>query len=172
MGILIAGILIITTFIVASSLMFGTILNGSLKQTQSLKELAVINKQLAGSALNITSAVVDTPGGGDVTVVVGNTGSESVFDFTDMDVVIRYTDVSDTTRITYLRFNSVAAGVNEWTVPATGVQPDSFNPNVWDSDEVLTIDIQVDPLIKSGTPANVVVGTPQGVADQSDLTNP
>ena len=172
MGILVAGILVITTFLVASSLMFGTILSGSVEQTQALKELAVINKRLAGSALNITSAVVDTPGGGDVTLVVDNTGSESVFDFADMDVIIQYTDVSGNKTLTYLDFNSVAAGVNEWTVPVTGVQPDSFNPNVWDSDEVLTIDIQVNPLIKSGTAAQVVVGTPYGVADQSDLTNP
>ena len=172
MGILIAGILIITTFLVASSLMFSSILSGSVEQTQALKELAVINQQLAGSALNITSAAVDTPGGGDVTVVVDNTGSESVFDFADMDVIIQYTDVSDKTKLTYLRFDSVAAGANEWTVPTTGVQPDSFNPNVWDSDEALTIDIQVDPSIKSGTPAHVVVGTPQGVTDQSDLANP
>ena len=172
MGILVAGILIITTFLVASSLMFGTLLSGTVEQTQALKDLAVINKRLAGSALNITSAAVDTPGGGDVTVVVNNTGSESVFDFSDMDVLLRYTDVSDNTTITYLTFNSVSAGVNEWTVPTTGVQPDSFNPNAWDSDEVLTINIQVNPLIKSGSPARVVVGTPQGVTDQSDLTNP
>ena len=151
---------------------FQAVADGNVQQTQALKELALINKQLAGSALNITSAAVDTPGGGDVTVVVNNTGSESVFDFADMDVVIRYTDVSDITRLTYLTFDSISAGVNEWTVPTTGVQPDSFNPNSWDSDEVLTIDINVDPLIKSGAPALVVIGTPQGVADQSDLTNP
>ena len=172
MGIVVAGILVITTFIVASSLMFGSILNGSVEQTQALKDLGVINKRLAGSALNITSAAVDTPGGADVTVVVDNTGSESVFDFADMDVIIRYTDVSDNSTLTYLNFNSITAGANEWTVPVTGVQPDSFNPKVWDSDEVLTINIKVDPLIKAGTSAHVVVGTPQGVADQSDLTNP
>ena len=172
MGILVAGILVITTFLVASSLMFGSILNGSVEQTQALKELAVINKRFVGSGLNITSAAVDTPGGGDVTVVVDNTGSESVFDFADMDVIIQYTDVSNNSTLTYLDFNSLTAGVNEWTVPVTGVQPDSFNPKVWDSDEVLTINIQVDPKIKTGTAAHVVVGTPQGVADQSDLTNP
>ena len=148
-------------------MMFGTILSGTVDQTQASKDLAVINKQLAGSALNITSAAVDTPGGGDVTVVVHNTGSESVFEFADVDVVIRYTDVSDNSRLTYLTFDAVAAGVNEWTVPTTGVQPDSFNPNAWDSDEVLTIDIQVDPLIKSGAPAQVVVGTPQGALVKS-----
>jgi len=171
-GILVAGILVITTFLVSSSLMFGTLLSGSVEQTQSLKDLAVINKKLAGSALNITSAAVDTPGGGDVTVVVDNTGSESVFDFADMDVILKYTDGSNISTLTYLTYDSVAAGANEWTVPVTGVQPDSFNPNVWDSDEVLTIDINVSPTIKSGTSAQVVVGTPQGVADQSDLTNP
>ncbi|MCH7737501.1 MAG: hypothetical protein IH872_08895 [Chloroflexi bacterium] len=172
MGILVAGILVITTFLVASSLMFGTILNGTVEQTQALKELAAINKRLTGSALNITSAAVDTPGGGDVTVVVDNTGSESVFDFADMDVIIQYTDLSGDTTLTYLDFNASTAGANEWTVPVTGVQPDSFNPNAWDSDEALTIDIQVEPKIKKGTSAHVVVGTPQGVADQSDLTNP
>ncbi len=152
--------------------MFGSLLNSSVEQTQSLKDLAVVNKQLAGSALNITSAVVDTPGGADVTVVVDNTGSESVFVFSQMDVILQYTDTSDNTTLTYLTFDSASAGANEWTVPVTGVQPDSFNPNVWDSDEVLTIDIQVSPNIKAGTSAHVVVGTPQGVADQSDLTNP
>lgn len=172
MGILIAGILIITTFLVASTLMFGSILTGTVDQTQSLKELAVLKKQVAGSALNITSAAVDSPGGGDVTVVVDNTGSESVFIFAQMDVILQYTDASDNTTLTYLDFNSVSAGANEWTVPTTGVQPDSFNPNVWDSDEVLTLDIQVSPSIKSGTDAHIVVVTPQGATDQSDLTNP
>ena len=172
MGILVAGILIITTFLVASSLMFGSILNGSVEQTGALRELAVLKKQFTGSALNITSAAVDTPGGGDVTVVVDNTGSESVFDFAEMDVILQYVNADNDTKLTHLRFNAAGAGANEWTVPVTGVQPDSFNPNAWDSDEVLTIDIQVDPTIKSGTSAHVVVGTPQGVTDQSDLTNP
>ena len=97
-----------------------------------------------------------------MTVVVDNTGSESVFIFAQMDVILQYTDASDNTTLTYLDFNSVSAGANEWTVPTTGVQPDSFNPNVWDSDEVLTLDIQVSPSIKSGTDAHIVVVTPQG----------
>ena len=172
MGILVAGILIITTFLVASSLMFGTILSGSVEQTQSLKELAVINKQFAGSALNITSATIGVSGAEYVRVFIDNTGSESVFDFSDMDVILQYTDVDDAAKLTHLTFNASTAGVNEWTVPTTGVQPDSFNPNAWDSDETLTIDLQVEKQIKPGTAAQVVVGTPQGVTDRSDLTNP
>ncbi|NQW23195.1 MAG: hypothetical protein HQ475_07115 [SAR202 cluster bacterium] len=162
----------ITTFLVASTLMFGSILNGSAQQSQALKEQAVVNQHLAGSALNITSATIGTSGSAYVRVSIDNTGSESVFDFSEMDVILKYTDDLDATNLTHLTFNSVSAGVNQWTVPVSGVQPDTFNPNAWDSDEVLTLDIQVTPSIKSGTSANIVVGTPQGVTDQSDLTNP
>ena len=172
MGILIAGILVITTLLISASIMTGSFLNTSVDQVQALKELAVVNKRLAGTALNITSASVDTPGSGDLTVTVDNTGSESVIRFKDMDVILQYTDEDDKVTLTYLDYTDSGLSNNQWTVPTTGVQPNTFNPQVWDSDETLTLDLKVDPAIKSGTPGVVVVGMPLGVTDQTALTNP
>ena len=171
MGNVLAGALVITTFLGASALMFSSFLAGSVTQAQSLKDLTRVNQGLMGGALNITYAAVDPPGGGYVWVHADNTGSRSVANFGQIDVIMQYTDTSDNLRLTYLDYNASGAGANQWTVSATGVQPDDFNPRIWDSDETLLLDLKVDPDIKTGTPALVVVGTPWGVNDQNSIDN-
>ena len=172
MGTILAGFIVITVFLVASALMFNSFLFGSLVQSQSMKEMARTNSQREGSGLNITGAAVYTPGGSDVWVHVDHTGSQSVANFSDMDVIIQYTDTSDNLTLNYLGYNAGGLDDNKWTVSVTGVQPDSFNPRMWDSDEELAIDLRVFPAIKAGTAAWVVVATPWGVNDQSAITNP
>jgi hypothetical protein len=103
---------------------------------------------------------------------VDHTGSQTVADFSEMDVIIQCTDTSDNLILNHLGYNAGGLDDNEWTVGVTGVQPDSFNPRMWDSDEELTVDLRVSPAIKAGTTAWVVVATPWGVNDQSSITNP
>lgn len=171
MGNVLAGALVITTFLGASALMFSAFLAGSVTQAQSLKDLTRSSQGLVSGALNITYAAVDPQGGGYVWVHADNMGSRSVANFGQIDVIMQYTDTSDNLRLTYLDYNASGAGANQWTVSATGVQPDDFNPRIWDSDETLRLDLQVVPAIKSGTPALVVVGTPWGVSDQNSVDN-
>ena len=172
MGTILAGFIVIAVFLVASALMFNAFLFGSWTQSQSMKEMARTNSRREGSGLNITGAAVYTPGGSDVWVHVDHTGSQSVANFSDMDVIIQYTDTSDNLTLNYLGYNAGGLDDNKWTVSVTGVQPDSFNPRMWDSDEELAIDLRVSPAIKAGTAALVVVATPWGVNDQSSITNP
>ena len=172
MSIIVPGILTITVFLLASGLMFSTFLTASATQGDSLKDLTATNKSRAGNSLNITGAAVDTPGTGDLTVTVNNSGSQSTADFTRMDVILEYTDTSDNAVVTYLEYSSAAPGNNQWTVPAEGISPDTFNPKMWDSDEVMTVDILVSPAVKAGTPALVAVATPWGVPDTKAVTNP
>jgi len=171
LGVLLAGALVIASFLVASALMFHSFLATSATQAQSLKNLTRVSKEAQSSSLNITNGSVVSPGS-DVWVHVDNTGSQSVADFAEMDVIIQYTDSSNNLRLTYLEYSAAGAGPNQWTVSATGVQPDTFNPRIWDSDETLAIDLQVSPAVKPGAPVLVVVGTPWGVGDQSSITNP
>ena len=171
MGNLLAGALVISTFLAASALMFSSFLTSSVTQAESLKDFTRSSQGLVGGALNITDAAVYPPGGGDVWVHVDNTGSRSVANFSQIDVIMQYTDTSDNLRLTYLDYNASGAGANQWTVSATGVQPDDFNPRIWDSDETLLFDLQVAPAVKPGTPALVVVGTPWGVSDQNSVDN-
>ena len=107
-----------------------------------------------------------------MTVNVDHTGSQSVARFGDMDVIVEYTNSSNNPVLTRLKYNAAAVGNNEWTISATGVQPDSFNPRFWDSDESLVIDLRVDPAVKSGTSALIVVGTPWAVSDQTSVSAP
>ncbi len=172
MSIIAPGIMVITVFLLASALMFGTFLTASATQGDSLKDLATTNTAQAGDQLNITSAVMDDQenDSGDLTVTVDNTGSRSTPDFSRMDVILEYTDTSDNAVVIYIDHSTAAPLANEWTV--SGITPDSFNPNMWDSDEVITIDILVSPLVKRNTAALVVVVTPWGISDTSPVTNP
>jgi len=171
-AIVLAGALVMAAFLVTSVLMFHAFLTTSVIQSQSLRDQIRVNVEKRGSGLNITGAAVSDPGNGDAWVHVDNTGSQSVPDFSEMDVILQYTDTSDVLRVTYLVYNPSGVGPNQWTVSATGVQPDTFNPRIWDSDETLAIDLRVSPAIKSGATGQVVVGTPWGVSDQSSITNP
>ncbi|PKB79128.1 MAG: hypothetical protein BZY88_14970 [SAR202 cluster bacterium Io17-Chloro-G9] len=162
MSVIVPGILTITVFLLASGLMFGTFLTASATQGESLKDLTVTNTSRVGNSLNITSAAVDTAGSGDLTVAVNNTGSQSTAVFSRMDVILEYTDTSDNAVVTYLEYSSAALGNNQWTVRSDGISPDTFNPKMWDSDEVMTIDILVAPAVKAGTAALVAVATPWG----------
>ena len=172
MSIIAPGIMVITVFLLASALMFGTFLTASATQGDSLKALATVNAARAGDQLNITSAVVDTPDSGDLTVTVDNTGSQSTPDFSRMDVILEYTDTSNNAVVIYLDYSTSAPENNQWTIPGSGITPDSFNPKMWDPDEVITIDILVSPAVKSDTPVLVAVVTPWGISDTSTATNP
>ncbi len=174
MSSLISGILVISTFLVSAVLLFGTFLTISVNQSRSLKDLAQTNRDRISSQLSITSASVTnaaTGSGTEMTLEVNNTGSLTGVSFDQMDLIIEYTDASDNPVLTYLSYNSAGAGDNQWTSSITGSTPDSFNPNLWDPDETFALDLRVVPEVKAGSTARVVVGTPQGVSDQTTLTN-
>jgi len=173
MSALISGILVIASFLVASVIMFGTFLTVSGTQSQSLKELGRIEKERAGSAISITSGSVTssaTGSGTDLRLLVNNTGSQSVQDFNQMDVIVQYTDPSDGQVVKYLPYNA-GGGDNQWTSPVSGITPDTFNPNMWDPDETFTIDLRVVPAVKAGTTVLVVVDTPLAAGDQTSVAN-
>lgn len=174
MSSLASGIIVIASFLLSSVIMFGTFLTMSTDQSQSLKDLGKISKEKLGSSISISSAAVagSSPGvSTDMTLQVNNTGSQSVADFSEMDVIIQYTDSSDNLVQKYLSYNAAGAGNNEWTNPVTGVTPDTFNPRMWDPDETFTIDLRVAPDVKSGTSALVVVSTPKAASDQTSISN-
>jgi hypothetical protein len=174
MSSLIPGLLIITAFLVASLIMFGTFLSISATQSQSLKELGKVSRERAGSQISITSAGVTSwsPGvSNDMTLSVDNTGSQSVAEFDQMDVIVQYTDSSDNLVRKYLAYNSSGVGSNQWTQSITGSGADVLNPGMWDSDETLSIDLRVAPDVKSGTSAVIVVGTPEGAVDETSASN-
>jgi hypothetical protein len=174
MSSLIPGLLIIASFLVASMIMFGTFLFISTTQSESLKDLGKVSRERVGSAIGISSASITSSAPGsstDITVSVDNTGSQSVADFNQMDVIVQYTDSSDNLVRRSLGYNDSGIGNNQWTQGVPGVTPDILNPGMWDSDETFTMDLRVAPDVKSGTSAVIVVGTPQGASDQTSVSD-
>lgn len=100
-----------------------------------MRVLTHVSSERLGSALTITSASVVTPTGPDVAVQVDNSGSQSVARFGDLDVILKYTDTDNTAALMYLAYTSGVLGSNQWTIATTGVQPDNFNPGMWDPGE-------------------------------------
>jgi hypothetical protein len=103
--------------------------------------------------------------------MVDNTGSQSVANFSQMDVIVQYTDSSDNLVRRYLPFNAAGVGDNQWTNPVAGVTPDTLNPRMWDPDETFTINLRVAPEVKAGTSVVVVVATPRAASDQTLVSN-
>ncbi len=172
MSALIAGVLVIATFLLASVLMFGTFLTSSASQAQSLKDMGRVNLERTGSAISIISATVTSTGSGtNLTVLLDNTGSRSVGNFAQMDVIVQYTDPDDDQVGVYLTYLASGLGDNQWTNPVTGITPDTFNPRMWDPDETLTINLRLVPAVKVGTSALVVVATPWATGDQTTVSN-
>ena len=174
MSVVISGVLIISSFLLASVLMFGTFLTTSNTQAQSIRNLGRLNQQKASSEISITSGTVTSPvtgSGTDMTLLVDNIGSQSVQSFDEMDVIVQYTNSSDGTVLKYLTYSDGGAGDNQWTYPATGITPDTFNPRMWDPDETITLELRVAPSVKQGTSALVVVSTPKAASDRTSVSN-
>lgn len=173
MSTLIPGMLIIITMLLTSAMLFTSFLSGSTSQAGSLRQLAQGRQAQVRSSIDITSAVVVTTGATStaVRVLVDNVGAQSVAAFNQLDVIVQYTDPSDNPIRTYLGYNAAGVADNRWTNPVTGITPDTFNPRMWDPDEVFTIDFRVTPAVKTGTSAVVVVATPQAASDQATAPN-
>ena len=170
MGSLVSGLLVMATLIFSSMVVFSTLLNTGTTQGITLLEATEDRRAQLATLISITSTSGGDSGGAtDITITVDNTGAELVSDFSDMDMLVRYTRPSGSLEIKRLTYVSGAPNNDQWTV--TTLAPDSFNPNIWDPDEVATLDLKVSPPVKNGTTARLVVVTPRGVYDSAYFTN-
>ena len=92
------------------------------------------------------------------TATVANTGDTIVTDFTEMDILVQYTDSRENQVASRLVYTS------NWTI---SMSPDSRDPNAWNPDETATITFTLLLALKDNTRGTVVVVTPQGVVDSS-----
>ena len=107
-------------------------------------------------------------GGGTLTVQVKNTGLTSVFDYPHMDFIVDYTDSSNNQAIARLTYTTGALGDNQWK--KTSITPDTFQPNAWDPEEIITLDAKLNPTQMADSSALVTVATPNGVAATSSFS--
>ena len=87
-----------------------------------------------------------------------NSGDTRVADFSKMDVLVQYTNSSDSKIATRLDYSS------DWSI---SMAPDQRDPNVWNPNETATIDFTIPSAPKAATGGTVLVVTPQGIVDSS-----
>ena len=179
MSIVIAGAFVTVTFLLAAVVIFNTVLGTTSTQGASLREASDLRVSQVGGNISISSTSTgDTGGGTTLTLVVDNPGAISYIgndfngDFSHMDVLAEYTNVTGSQEVKRLSYvckalcgTSGSPSGNEWTI--TGLSPDTFNPKIWDPDETATISSKLSPKVKTGVAGKVVVVVPDGVSDSA-----
>ena len=92
------------------------------------------------------------------TATVTNNGDTVVTEFTDMDLLVQYTDSGDTEVVSRL------VHTIDWTVC---ISPDDRDANSWNPGETATITFTLASAPKDNTRGILVVGTPLGVVDSA-----
>ncbi len=158
-------------------ILFSAVLGTTSAQGSSLTEAADMRIGQVTGALSIGStSAIDSGNGTNITVTGDNTGAMSYGNFSQVDVLTKYTDTTGdqvAKRLAYvckqLCGDPGDPGDNQWTI--TGINPDSYNPKMWDPDETLTIVLRVAPKVKTGTSGTAAVGAPGGVSDSAYFKN-
>lgn len=169
MGVVIAAVLV-------SALLLGGVMTLSGTSVSSFDSLAgavrvqhqkTLDRNLSTVQLVSTSV---TGGGADLEITLRNTGTTVLGQFSRWDVVLRYTQQTDSQE-TFRWFSYTATyppGTNQWTVKSinrdqAGLQPEVFQKGLLDPGEYAILRVKVSPSIKSGTSALAIVGTANGV---------
>lgn len=113
----------------------------------------------------------ETPDGVTVDVVFGNTGETKIEDYDMWDVFLTYQDTGSNLWTTRMAYESAGAGSlddNEWAVEGvyrdeSAGEAEGWDPLILNPDEEIKIRMQVNPTVKSGSPALATVSTPAGV---------
>jgi len=96
------------------------------------------------------------------TAQVKNSGEVSIEDFSEMDVLVDYTNTSDS------KVASRLAHANSWSVAS--IAPDTSDPGTWNPGEVATINITLPSEMKARETGTILVVAPLAVSDSKYFT--
>ena len=159
MAVNIAGAIVLGVLILVLAALAGA----SIVSTTSIGLSALQSNDLTGvRAVTKVDFVSAQGGAGDLTLKVENTGLTSVFDYSSMNVIVEYVDSLDNQVSTHLTYTTGVLANNEWK--KTSISPDTYQPNTWNPNEIITLDALLSPTQKTDSTATVTVVTPNGVA--------
>ena len=126
---------------------------------RSIDSAQAIDRQLerVNSALSIESTSVEDSACVDFTAQVQNTGQVLIDVTSEMDLLVDYTNASDTKVATRLSHGST------WSVAS--YSPDTRDPNAWNPNETATVNFTLPSALKGGTRGRVLMATPLGITD-------
>lgn len=99
-------------------------------------------------------------------VTLQNIGQVKLADFGQWDVIVHHMDNSTVFHVTWMPYNSQTPGENEWNVQGIYTlndEPEIFEPGIFNPDEKMIIQADIDPEVKTGSTNQVLITTPNGV---------
>ena len=165
----------IPTFLLATWVIFGGLLDTTSDQTDALREATERYEQRVRARVSIASTSVEivAVGAGKcgtsylaVDTLIANSGDVSVADFSKTDLVLAYTGDAGTKVAIHPKYLSTGSlSANQWTISA--ITGDNFGVSVWDPDETATMRARPFPLPQPNSLGTVVVSTPEGATDSA-----
>ncbi len=114
---------------------------------------------------------VTTPMGDYVQVTLKNTGNIKLSDFSQWDVILQYSDGTNT----QIKWYAYGSGVNQWaqqiyqtTTPPTA---EAFEPGILNPGEEIVITVNVSPTVGTGTTNLATIATPNGITAATIFTH-
>lgn len=106
---------------------------------------------------------VTTPLGDYVQITLKNSGNSKLMDFAQWDVILQYSDGTDT----QIKWFGYGSDVNQWseqiyqtTTPPTA---EAFEPGILNPGEQVVITVRVSPAVGAGTTNLATIATPNGI---------
>ena len=107
-------------------------------------------------------------------ITVKNCGQTKLAEFEKWDVIVHSEDAAGGKHVTWLPYDGVSPGPNQWSVrgiyqDAANTIPEAFEPGIVNSDEEVIIECQLDPPVGENTINLVAVSTPNGVTVSKNI---
>ena len=154
----VSGLIAITMFMVVTVLVFQVMDIAWNTQVGAHQDSILHLEDRQSAAIDVESPVDTTADCLTYTATVANNGETVVTDFTEMDLLVQYTDSGDTEIVSRL------VHTTDWTV---SISPDDRDPTSWNPGETATITFTLVSAPKDDTRGTQVVGTPLGVVDSA-----
>lgn len=139
----------------------------------AISDASIAMQEREGQRLRtgLASLGVATSAPGDsVQITLRNSGSIKVADFQNWDVILQYSDGTNTLTSWY----SYGSGVNQWQeqifTTTNPPSPEVIEPGIFNPGEEMVVTVNVSPPVGTGTTNLVAVSTPNGVTTSEVFT--
>ena len=168
---LLVSIISVALVVVATVTMTMNLFSSTVSITDSWKKLEAHVESVQRTAIQVIPPA--SYNGGEIELMVANTGQTSLSDFAHWDLIADY----QSGHTSYLSYTTdPAPGDNEWTL--TGIflttnstKPEVFDINILNNMESARIVLNLMPVVGNGESVRFTVSTDNGVTSQCIVTN-